>query len=309
MTRSPSPLHLAPTLTLALAGAAMSGCGTDAGEINTVWPIGGTEEPQLMSSTFGPRLQKSRDSRYDFHRGIDIPAPMGTPVVAIAAGRVRRAGREPAFSDVVVQIEHCEGDDRCFYSTYLHLNMPVVRAGDWVEQGQHIGYSGLAASSLFPHLHFEIREGRPEKEYCVHPLRFLPTPFWMPPVLSLSAIDDATPSRVSVEVEVALPSSAPGLVEVAVATSVRSTGAVLEERVFDVEAWNRKYTADDNDVTIDQPSHEGIRIEPLEYTSGSAVYAARFRFSDLAGTAARGDLRVTARARDVGGNVSEVSSP
>ena len=42
--------------------------------------------------------------RYDFHRGVDIPIPIGTPLVAIDDGTVRIAGSHPAYSDGVVQV-------------------------------------------------------------------------------------------------------------------------------------------------------------------------------------------------------------
>ena len=44
--------------------------------------------------------------RYDFHRGVDIPKPAGTPVRAIACGKVRIAGSHPAYSDGVVQVRY-----------------------------------------------------------------------------------------------------------------------------------------------------------------------------------------------------------
>lgn len=299
MRQPRNPLQLAPALALC---AAAFGCGSEPEGEDLVWPIGGTHEVQPMSSSFGPRLQTSRDSVYDFHRGIDIPTVMGTPVYAVAAGRVTRAGRYSDFEDVAVQIEHCGDRDTCFYSTYIHLAMPLVEEGDEVERGEHIAYTGLAASSLFPHLHFEIREGGPARAYSVHPLRYLPMPPGLPPALTVRRTDTDGPSTVSVEVEVSMPTIAPGLLEVAVATSNRSTGAIIEERVFNYDEWNRKYTSEENPTTIDSPSLGGIRIEPAKFNAQSSAYVIKLRFSNLGGTASEDDLRITARARDVNGH-------
>ncbi|AUX25297.1 exported peptidase [Sorangium cellulosum] len=297
-----NPLQLAPALALC---AAALGCGSDPEVEDLVWPIGGTREVQPMSSSFGPRLQTSRDGVYDFHRGIDIPTVMGTPVYAVAAGTVTRAGRYSDFEDVAVQIEHCDEEDACFYSTYIHLVMPLVEEGEEVGRGAHIGYTGLAASSLFPHLHFEIREGGTAKAYSVHPLRFLPAPPGLPPALTARRTDTDGASSVSVEVEVSMPSVAPGLVEVAVATSNRSTGELIEERVFNYEEWNRKYTSDEDPATIDSQSLGGVRIEPAKFNAQSSAYVIVLRFSNLDGTASEDDLRITARARDVNGHEVE----
>ncbi|WP_437753331.1 M23 family metallopeptidase [Sorangium sp. So ce1389] len=306
MKPSRKPSYLAPLLALS---AAVAGCGSDPEGADLVWPIGGTDEMQPMSSSFGPRLQASRDGVYDFHRGIDIPTVMGTPVYAVAAGKVTRAGRYKDFDDVVVQIEHCEAPGACFYSTYVHLTMPLVEAGDEVGRGQHIAYTGLAASSLFPHLHFEIREGGTEKVFCVHPLRFLPTPGGLPPALAARRTDDDSTSTVSVEVEATLPGISPGLVEVSVATSSRATGEVIEERAFNYDEWNRKYTDEGDAAVIDQESLGGIRIEPAKFNAQTSAYVIAFRFSNLEGTASADDLRITARARDVSGHVVEVDAP
>jgi len=52
-----------------------------------------------LRSVFGPRPLVSENERYDFHRGLDIPTPIGTPVFAIADGVVRIAGDNPSYSD------------------------------------------------------------------------------------------------------------------------------------------------------------------------------------------------------------------
>jgi murein DD-endopeptidase MepM/ murein hydrolase activator NlpD len=305
MSELQTPLRLATALSLSLL---LCACGSEPDDAEYVWPIGGTEEIQPISSSFGPRLQSSRGSKYDFHRGIDIPAFMGTPIYSIAGGTVTRSGRDPAYADLVVQVQHCKEGRECIYSNYLHLSLPLVEVGDVVERGQQIAYSGIAADSGFAHLHFEIREGRAEQDHCVHPLRFLPVPSWMPPSVSFTTIDDATPTAVSVEVEVALPATAAGLVQVAVKTSRRSTGETLEERVFDCDEWNRKYTNGDSGA-IDDPIHAGIHVEPEPFNEESPVYAMSFRLKDLKGAAERDDLEITARARDVNGHETVATAP
>jgi parallel beta-helix repeat protein len=88
-----------------------------------VWPLSGTSAPGgEFSSPYGLRHQASKD-RYDWHRGLDITATVGSPVYAVAAGAVRFAGDSPGYQDTVVQIEHEGG---AYYSNYLHLSVVTV---------------------------------------------------------------------------------------------------------------------------------------------------------------------------------------
>jgi murein DD-endopeptidase MepM/ murein hydrolase activator NlpD len=119
-----------------------------------VWPLDGR-----ITQRFGPTdfaLEPARcfeGACYaHFHDGIDIGAPLDTPVRAIAGGRVTIAGRMPD-GGVVVQIEH----SRDVFSVYGHLQPELdVRAGDSVVAGQAIGRVGLTGLTTGPHLHFEI---------------------------------------------------------------------------------------------------------------------------------------------------------
>jgi murein DD-endopeptidase MepM/ murein hydrolase activator NlpD len=119
-----------------------------------VWPLDGR-----ITQGFGPTDFALEPARcYEgicyahFHDGIDIAAPIDTPVRAIAAGQVTIAGRMPD-GGVVVQIEH----SRDVFSVYGHLQPElVVRAGDSVVAGQAIGRVGLTGLTTGPHLHFEI---------------------------------------------------------------------------------------------------------------------------------------------------------
>jgi murein DD-endopeptidase MepM/ murein hydrolase activator NlpD len=56
---------------------------------NYVWPLSGTTSAPDMNTSFGPRINRNR---WDFHDGIDLKAPIGTPVLAMRAGKVHRAG-------------------------------------------------------------------------------------------------------------------------------------------------------------------------------------------------------------------------
>ncbi|WP_050434236.1 M23 family metallopeptidase [Chondromyces crocatus] len=281
-------------------GTVVAGCGP--GD-EVVWPVGG--DAQRLSSTFGPRLQVGRNMSYDFHRGIDIPAEEGTSVLAIAKGVVKRAGDDPAYSDTMVQVEHCDGAD-CYYSNYLHLSEACVEVGDEVSAGEVVGHSGIAESG-FPHLHFEIREGRSEQAYAVHPLRWLPGLRWAAPTVAILSVDDPGSGRVAVQVEVGTIGVDPALLRVEVTTHDRTSGETLDEKVFDVEEWNRKYTLSDTPKQIDEPELDGIRLEPAAFTQGAPAYGLRIRFSRLNG--ASRDLGVTVKAIDTYGASSEASLP
>jgi murein DD-endopeptidase MepM/ murein hydrolase activator NlpD len=119
-----------------------------------VWPLDGP-----ITQGFGPTnftLEPNRcyeGTCYDhFHDGIDIAAPIGTPVRAIAAGQVTIAGRMPD-GGVVVQIEH----SRDVLSLYGHLEPELdVQPGESVVAGEVIGRVGLTGLTTGPHLHFEI---------------------------------------------------------------------------------------------------------------------------------------------------------
>ncbi|MBI2263099.1 LysM peptidoglycan-binding domain-containing M23 family metallopeptidase [Candidatus Berkelbacteria bacterium] len=94
-----------------------------------------------------------------FHTGIDYRADTGTTVVAAAAGKiVEKTGGWGSGWGLSVVIDHGGGKT----TRYAHLSGFEVGVGNYVEQGQVVGYSGNSGWSTGPHLHFEERiNGRP----------------------------------------------------------------------------------------------------------------------------------------------------
>ncbi len=136
-----------------------------------IWPTCEAAPPP-QSSPFGPRQMASEGFRYDWHRGVDIPMPLGSPVYATADGVVRIAGEHEAYSDLLVQLRHRDSAPY-LYSNYLHLSGVAVAENDPVSAGDLIGYSGASASG-FEHLHFEFREGCLYQDCNRNPWAYLP---------------------------------------------------------------------------------------------------------------------------------------
>jgi murein DD-endopeptidase MepM/ murein hydrolase activator NlpD len=123
-----------------------------------IWPVHGR-----LTSFFGPRRLGRGTS--NFHSGLDIAAPTGTPVVAARAGTVTFAGWSNRGFGHLVKIRHAGGAE----TWYAHFSRILVTVGQQVRQGEVVGRIGSTGISTGPHLHFEVHEGgRPHD-----PLRFL----------------------------------------------------------------------------------------------------------------------------------------
>ncbi len=88
------------------------------------------------------------------HQGVDIAAPIGTPVYAPEGGVVLQAGPASGFG-LAVYVQHPDGS----ITLYGHVNQFFVSAGDVVSAGQRIAEVGNRGQSTGPHLHFEVHEG------------------------------------------------------------------------------------------------------------------------------------------------------
>ncbi|MBD1996950.1 LysM peptidoglycan-binding domain-containing protein [Leptolyngbya sp. FACHB-541] len=120
-----------------------------------LWPARGT-----LTSGYGWRWGR-------MHRGIDIGAPTGTPVVAAAPGVVESSGWNSGGYGNMVEIRHADGS----MTRYAHHSRNLVRAGQEVEQGQQIAEVGSTGYSTGPHLHFEVHL---PNQGTVNPMAYLP---------------------------------------------------------------------------------------------------------------------------------------
>jgi len=111
----------------------------------SIWPVEG-----IVTSRFGPRVSPL-SSRRDFHKGLDISARSGTPVLAPAKGTVTFVGRDGAYGNTV-QLQHGGG----ISTRYAHLHRFVVKEGQTVRRGTVLGYVGSTGRSTGPHLHYEV---------------------------------------------------------------------------------------------------------------------------------------------------------
>jgi murein DD-endopeptidase MepM/ murein hydrolase activator NlpD len=99
------------------------------------------------------------------HTGVDMAAPLGTPVYAAAAG-VAQVAENPGGYGLYVTVDH----GGRVATLYGHLDSTALRGGEYVAAGQELGRLGSSGLSTGPHLHFEVRrEGRP-----VDPAPWLP---------------------------------------------------------------------------------------------------------------------------------------
>ena len=129
---------------LAAQLAARSGLGAFNGTKLSTWPLSGP-----ITSGFGPRWG-------GFHNGMDIAAPLFTPVRAAAAGQVVTVGRPYAASgDTAVVVIIAHGNNVSTLVGHLDdVRWPPVAVGQRVAAGQVIGYVGMTGWTTGPHTHF-----------------------------------------------------------------------------------------------------------------------------------------------------------
>ncbi|HEY0881740.1 MAG TPA: M23 family metallopeptidase, partial [Archangium sp.] len=126
------------------------------------WPV----SPLVVSSPYGTRVHPIA-GELRFHAGIDLEAPLETPVFAAEAGTV-------VFSDWngghgnQIELQH----DAHWTTRYSHLEALLVKPGASVKKGQVIGLAGATGLATGPHVHFELRRDGD----ALDPESFLRTP-------------------------------------------------------------------------------------------------------------------------------------
>lgn len=99
------------------------------------------------------------------HEAIDLAAPLFSPVIAAASGKVIATGWDSLYGNYIV-IEHSKN-----YTTfYGHLNSVAHKKGERVKTGELIGTVGSSGKSTSPHLHYEVRF----QDTPVDPMPYLP---------------------------------------------------------------------------------------------------------------------------------------
>ena len=115
--------------------------------ITGIWPL---NDYKNISSGYGYRIHPITNVK-SFHKGIDIPAPQDTDVLATDDGIVSFSGYQNGYGNVV-KIKHFDGKT----TVYAHNNSNVVKEGDIVKQGDIISKVGTTGNSTGNHVHFEI---------------------------------------------------------------------------------------------------------------------------------------------------------
>lgn len=268
-----------------------------------VWPISGGMSPVAMSSPFGPRLQASQGYAYDFHRGIDIPVPTGTPVYAVADGVVTtlylegEAGSPYPSGGTVVGIRH--EDQGTYYSLYMHLDSFNVTQDQVITKGEQIGLSGMTGATTFEHLHFEIRENTIDSgsEPHINPFNYLPyanTTTHILEIVSPELIDSLNPT---IQLHTTVNPLELDINKLKVSVYDNQCN-LLEEKEVD---FNERTNSGSDNAT-----ENNVDLQPAQFNTNSTVYELDIVFSGLTGS---NELLIVAESVDINGNTVYAESP
>jgi murein DD-endopeptidase MepM/ murein hydrolase activator NlpD len=136
---------------------------------------------EIRASRYYPYGTTGR-GEYLLHHGVDIGNPMGTPVLAVANGKVVYAGTDDKhewgpstdfYGQLVVLQHDLALDGRPLATLYGHVSRVLVRAGQSVRAGDPVAEVGAEGIALGPHLHLEVRAEAADYESTRNPELFL----------------------------------------------------------------------------------------------------------------------------------------
>lgn len=130
-------------------------------DVQPVTPVAGE-----VTSRFGWRIHPIHHTQ-NFHTGIDIAAPAGTPIYSSDAGIVEIANHGGAIGLQVV-LNHDSHK-----TIYGHMSQLAVSPGQSVQRGHLIGYVGSTGDSTGPHLHFTVYERQHHDWHRIDPALYL----------------------------------------------------------------------------------------------------------------------------------------
>jgi hypothetical protein len=115
-------------------------------------PLGEPVRPMSVGKSFGVKRVYNGKLAEQAHMGSDYDSPVGSPILAVAAGKVVFAN-EMFFEGNAVFIDHGDG----LISMYFHLSEIKVQAGQEVRKGETLGREGATGRATGPHLWFGVR--------------------------------------------------------------------------------------------------------------------------------------------------------
>ncbi len=137
-----------------------------------------------LTSEFGMRWHPVLGGRRA-HKGVDLAAPIGTPVHATADGIIARADWFSGYG-LYVQIEHGGNLE----TRYGHMSRLNVAAGQMIHKGEIVGYVGMTGRTTGPHLHYEVRVAGE----AVNPIPYMQGAVSSVPVTALASAETTTTS-------------------------------------------------------------------------------------------------------------------
>lgn len=266
------------------------------------WPISASTTPDVMNTSFGPRIE---DDAWDFHDGIDLPGACGTQLHAVVDGQVVAASNaNGTYSSrhLIIQTTDVNGDT--LRAVYLHLQeidpafvgvtLPVS-----ITRGTKIGKLGDDGAQSC-HLHFEIRRNGAYQVNSIHPLHYLPytdTANWTGPVAATARFNGGNG-----DLDARLLLSAPSKLEgdlLRIEVDVRNgSGGIIETRAV---SFDDKTTISEGSDDTAMFNAQGMAVEGYQAPDMITDGRTDLHYGVLLRSLPAGAASLVARVYDLGG--------